>query len=90
MGQIIFLNPFGNDEITGGIKTTYVHAYLLRELGFNVVVLQPDGPPTWLNEQLQSLAVHEHQLTRKTFWYFQRSTSAHWQTSPRRKYPRAK
>ena len=59
MGQIIFLNPFGNDEITGGIKTTYVHADLLRELGFKVVVLQPAGPPTWLNEQLQSLAVRE-------------------------------
>ena len=56
MGRIRFLNPFVKTLISGGIKATYQHAELLRELGFDAAVFQPDGPPVWLSNQLQSLA----------------------------------
>ena len=55
MGQIIFVNPFAKAQVTGGIKTTYNHAELLRELGFNTTVYQPHGPPQWLSPRLQAL-----------------------------------
>jgi tetratricopeptide (TPR) repeat protein len=55
MGQIVFINPFSNVEVTGGIKTTYNHADLLRQMGFNVTVFQPDGPPNWCSPRLQTL-----------------------------------
>lgn len=47
MRRIIFLNPFAKTEISGGIKTTYRHAELLSELGFDAVVYQPEGRPAW-------------------------------------------
>ena len=56
MGRIRFLNPFIKTLISGGIKATYQHAELLRELGFDAAVFQPDGPPVWLNQRLQDLA----------------------------------
>jgi hypothetical protein len=31
MGQIFFVNPFAKTQVTGGIKTIYNHAKLLRE-----------------------------------------------------------
>lgn len=50
MGRLVFLNCFPRDTWSGGIKTTYHHADLLRQHCFDVRVLQPDGPPTWLQE----------------------------------------
>ena len=47
MSRIIFLAPFAKTEISGGIKTAYRHAELLTELGFDAVVYQLDGPPSW-------------------------------------------
>jgi glycosyltransferase involved in cell wall biosynthesis len=59
MGQIIFINPFARTRISGGIKATYHHAELLTELGFNVTVFQPDGPPTWCAPHLQALVSNQ-------------------------------
>jgi hypothetical protein len=56
IGHIIFLNPFPKTLITGGIKTAYSHAEILAELGFKVIVFQPDGPPVWLPPRLQALS----------------------------------
>src|ERR1051326_9165218 len=56
MGRIIFVNPFARTLITGGIKSTYYHAELLTELGFEASVFQPDGPPVWCSPRLQALA----------------------------------
>jgi hypothetical protein len=47
VARIIFLLPYVKHEITGGIKTTYRHAELLAELGFDAAVYQPDGLPSW-------------------------------------------
>jgi Glycosyl transferases group 1 len=47
VARIIFLNPFAQHEISGGIKTAYRHAELLTELGFDCWVYQPEGPPSW-------------------------------------------
>jgi hypothetical protein len=55
MGQIVFLNPYAKTEISGGIKTCYIHAELLKALGFTVSVFQPDGPPTWLAPRFEAL-----------------------------------
>lgn len=51
MGRIVFLNYFSKDECSGGIKTTYHHAALLRAQGFDAKIFQPDGVPSWLNEK---------------------------------------
>lgn len=55
MARIIFLNPFGKNEITGGIKTAYRQVELLAELGFEALVYQPDGPPSWIDTRAQVL-----------------------------------
>jgi glycosyl transferase family 1 len=48
VGRIVFLNPFPRTAISGGIKTTYRHAELLTEMGYNACVYQPEGAPNWL------------------------------------------
>lgn len=55
MGRIIFLNCFPRDYVSGGIKTMYQHAHLLRHSGFSVQVLQADGAPTWLSPEMASM-----------------------------------
>ncbi|HEY4264200.1 MAG TPA: glycosyltransferase [Micropepsaceae bacterium] len=55
MARIIFLLPFAKHEITGGIKTTYRHAELLAELGFDAFVYQPGGPPAWFETRAKLL-----------------------------------
>jgi glycosyltransferase involved in cell wall biosynthesis len=55
MGRIIFINPFASTRISGGIKATYQHAELLTELGYQVIVFQPSGPPTWCSPHLRAL-----------------------------------
>lgn len=52
MGRIIFLNCFPRDYVSGGIKTMYQHALLLRRAGFQVQVLQADGVPPWLSPEV--------------------------------------
>lgn len=56
MARIIFLLPYVKHEITGGIKTTYRHAELLAELGFDAVVYQPDGLPSWFETRAKWVA----------------------------------
>lgn len=51
MGRIVFINPFGKAEITGGIKTAYRHVELLSDLGFDACVYQPDGTPSWFESR---------------------------------------
>jgi glycosyltransferase involved in cell wall biosynthesis len=63
MGRIIFLNPFLKTLITGGIKVCYSHAELLAELGFDVTVFQPDGPPDWLPPRNQALSAKQFDAT---------------------------
>ena len=55
MPRIIFLAPFRKNEISGGIKTFHRHAELLAEIGFDVWVYQPDGPPSWLESRAKIL-----------------------------------
>jgi hypothetical protein len=55
VARIVFLIPFAKHEITGGIKTTYRHAELLAELGFDAFVYQPDGPPSWFETRARLL-----------------------------------
>lgn len=55
MGRIIFLNCFPRDYVSGGIKTMYQHAFLLRQSRFAVQVLQADGAPTWLGPEMASM-----------------------------------
>jgi hypothetical protein len=45
MGQIFFVNPFAKTQVTGGIKTIYNHAKLLRELGFNTLQASTGNHP---------------------------------------------
>ncbi|WP_025823793.1 glycosyltransferase family 4 protein [Asaia astilbis] len=49
MKKIIFFNPFGPDVVSGGIKVTYQHAGILAKQGYEVLVYQPAGRPTWLD-----------------------------------------
>jgi hypothetical protein len=51
VARIIFLNPFAQTEITGGIKTAHRHAELLGEMGFDAYVYQPEGPPSWFESK---------------------------------------
>ncbi|BAT20411.1 glycosyltransferase family 4 protein [Asaia bogorensis] len=46
--KIIFLNPFSPEVISGGIKVTYQHAEILAQVGYDVMVYQPAGKPTWI------------------------------------------
>jgi hypothetical protein len=55
VARIIFLLPFAKHEISGGIKTTYRHAELLTELGFDAFIYQPDGPPAWFETRARLL-----------------------------------
>lgn len=48
MVRICFLNPFGVDAISGGIKVTYQHAEMLAKSGYSVAVYQPAGRPNWI------------------------------------------
>jgi glycosyltransferase involved in cell wall biosynthesis len=63
MGRIRFLSPFVKTLISGGIKVTYLHAELLRELGFDAAVYQPEGAPVWLSPRLQALACDRLSVT---------------------------
>jgi len=65
MGRIIFISPFKKTEITGGIKTTYNHAALLHELGFDATVFQPDGPPPWLSPRFRTLNSRALEVTEQ-------------------------
>lgn len=56
MARIVFLNPFSNTEITGGIKTAHRHAELLGEMGFDAFVYQPEGPPSWFTSKARLIA----------------------------------
>ncbi len=55
MGRIIFLSPFAKTEISGGIKTAYRHAELLAEMGFDALVYQPEGSPSWFETHAKLL-----------------------------------
>jgi hypothetical protein len=55
VGRIVFLSPFVKTEISGGIKTTYRHAELLTEMGFDAGVYQPEGPPSWFETRAKVL-----------------------------------
>jgi len=46
--RIIYLNPFENSAISGGINTAYRHVELLREIGYDAYIWQPSGKATWL------------------------------------------
>jgi glycosyltransferase involved in cell wall biosynthesis len=52
MGRIVFLNPFPKDEIGGGIKTTYRQAEMLLQMGFDAIVVQPEGAPGWFTTRI--------------------------------------
>jgi len=49
MSKIFFLNPFGTDAISGGVKVTYQHAEMLAKNGYDVAVYQPAGKPSWID-----------------------------------------
>lgn len=49
MGKIVFLNPFAAEKIYGGVKVTYQHAGILSDAGYDVMIYQPDGRPTWID-----------------------------------------
>lgn len=59
MGRVIFLNCFSKDMVTGGVKTVYQHATLLRQQGIEASVLQKDGAPPWMVDQNISSIVRE-------------------------------
>lgn len=50
MGRIIFLNPFAADQISGGIKTVFLHAELLWQQDYKVFINSPQGVPNWLEK----------------------------------------
>jgi hypothetical protein len=55
LARIVFISPFSRTEITGGIKTTYRQAELLRELGFDAQIFQTEAP-SWFATKLKPLA----------------------------------
>ena len=55
-GRVIFLCAFSKTEITGGIKTVYRHAELLRERGIEAMVFQPEGRPAWFESSAALIA----------------------------------
>jgi len=75
MGRIRFLNPFVKTLISGGIKATYQQAELLRELGFDAAVYQPDGAPVWLSPRLQELACDRLSVTAHDILVFPENLS---------------
>ncbi len=58
-GRIIFLNCFPRDLVSGGIKTVYRHAFLLRQAGFQAQVLQSEGLPSWLGQEMLPLVCRD-------------------------------
>lgn len=63
MGRVIFYNPFKKDALTGGIKTTYYHTYLLNEMGIEAYIYAPEGEATWLDDKkLSGFVVPEMML----------------------------
>lgn len=55
MARIVFLCPFGRDQITGGIKNAYRQAELLTEAGFDAWLYQPEGKPAWFESSARVL-----------------------------------
>ncbi|OOL17746.1 hypothetical protein AL01_07155 [Bombella intestini] len=71
VGRIIFLNCFPRDLVSGGIKTMYRHALLLRQAGFHVQVLQAEGVPSWLGKEMHPLMCETvTNLTRQDIFVF--------------------
>lgn len=48
MRRIIYLNPFSQINITGGVKTAYRQVEILCELGYDASIWQPAGAVPWL------------------------------------------
>lgn len=70
MKKIIFINPFPRTLWTGGIKTTYCHASILHQNGFDAQVFQPDGAPDSLPELENHLVTTSTTLTPETVTVF--------------------
>ncbi len=71
MGRIVFLNCFPQSLVSGGIKTMYRHALLLRQAGFRVQVLQAEGVPSWLGKEMRPLMCEEvTDLTKQDIFVF--------------------
>lgn len=48
--RIIFLNPFSSEQISGGIKTTFLHAEALFHHGYEILIHSVSGVPKWLDK----------------------------------------
>jgi Glycosyl transferases group 1 len=59
VARIVFVAPFPRTEISGGIKTTYRHAELLTQHGFDAGVYQPQGRPLWFARSARIFATLE-------------------------------
>lgn len=70
MKKICFINPYVHSLWTGGIKTTYYHAKVLHENGFDVRVVQPDGAPDSLPSEDTHLVTSHFDTGKDTITVF--------------------
>jgi hypothetical protein len=64
MSRIIYLCPFPDNVITGGVKTAYRHVELLVGMGYDAWVWQPQGHPFWFKSQARRLdGFSEHSIS---------------------------
>ena len=47
--RIIYLAPFPNTQISGGVKVMFRHVEILRELGIDASIYSPHGHPAWIS-----------------------------------------
>ena len=49
MRRIVYLSPFPNSLVTGGIKVMFRHVEMLRAMGIDACVFSPQGLPIWMS-----------------------------------------
>lgn len=66
MTRIIYLCPFPNTVITGGVKTAYRHVELLSEMGYDAYVWQPEGRAGWFASKARLIEGFSADTVRET------------------------
>lgn len=73
--RIIFPNFFAPHQITGGIKIAYRCAEILSESGYEAMIWQPAGPPTWLDTTAAVIAELTVRITPEDILVFPEALS---------------
>jgi hypothetical protein len=68
--KIVYLSPFANQLISGGIKVMYRHVEMLEALGFDASIFSPQGPPLWMPSKARLFAGANPALDADTLMVF--------------------